>query len=107
MEARIPTHLWVEAKIRELSAQGIGVYVLHKGERNDGQILLKLLRGQGECRLLTRQRNWDGDLEWVNAQKEEMIAENDADSVIKRSINRDPDLWVIEIGPFDIKGIFI
>ena len=41
-ETRMPTHVLVEAKVRELSAQGIGVYVLNKGERMGGMILQKI-----------------------------------------------------------------
>ncbi len=97
IEPRMPTHLWVEAKIRELSSRNIGVYVTHKGERNDGIVLLKLANLKGECKLITQQRNFDDVLEWVNALGAEIITEQKADEYIKRSIARDPDQWVIEV----------
>lgn len=97
IEPRMPTHLWVEAKITELSFQNIGVYVTHKGELNDGIVLLKLSNLKGQCKLLTQQRNFDGVLEWVNVFDEEIIPEQKADEYTARSINRDPDQWVIEI----------
>ena len=93
----MPTHLWVEAKIRELSSQNIGVYVAHKGERNDGIVVLKLANLQGECKLLTQQRNLDGVLEWINVFAEDIITEQKADEYIQRSVSRDPDQWVIEV----------
>ena len=96
-DTRMPTHLWVEGKIRELSSQGIGVYVLNKGERMGGLLLLKLIDCSGQCQLLTQQRNLDGVLEWINALKKSVLDEVQADEYIKRSIDRDPDLWVIEI----------
>lgn len=96
-DTRMPTHLWVEGKIRELSSQGIGVYVLNKGEKMGGLLLLKLIEGVGQCQLLTQQRNLDGVLEWRDALKESVLDEVKADEYIKRSIDRDPDLWVIEI----------
>lgn len=105
-ETRMPTHLWVEAKIRELSSKNIGVYVTHKGERHDGIVLLKLANLKGECKLLTQQRNFDGVLEWVNVFADEIITEQKADEYITRSISRDPDQWVIEVesidNPFEI-----
>lgn len=94
---RMPTHLWVEAKIRELSSQCIGVYVIQKGERNNGTVLLKISNMKGQCKLLVQQRNLDGDLEWVNALSTEVIEEVKADEYVKRSISRDPDQWVIEV----------
>ena len=107
-EPRTPTHVWVEAKIRELTAQGIGVYVTHKGEKMGGLVLLKLTNPQArECKLLTQQRNFDGVLEWINVFKEEIITEQKADEYIARSIGRDPDLWVIEVEQEEMLNPFI
>lgn len=94
---RIATHLIIEAKIRELSAQGVGVYVIHRGEKMDGLILLKLSDTAGQCKLLTQQRNLDGVLGWVNIFNEEIIDEQKGDEYIARAMSRDPDLWVVEI----------
>ena len=97
-EPRTPTHIWVEAKIRELSAQGVGVYLTHKGEKMGGLVLLKIVNTQArECKLLTQQRDLDGVLGWVNVFTEEIIDEQKADEYINRSVERDPDLWVIEV----------
>ena len=97
MTTRTPTHLWLEAKIRDLSTQGIGVYVTHRGEKNDGLVTLKLSDCQGQCKLLTQQRNLDGVMEWVNVYEDEVTEEKRADEYIARAISRDPDLWVVEI----------
>jgi len=103
----MPTHLWVEAKIRELSAQAIGIYVLHKGEKMDGLVLLKLNNLAGACKLLTQQRDLDGVLGWVNVFQEEIIDEKRADEYIARSLSRDPDQWVIEIETGDMANPFM
>lgn len=97
-EPRMPTHLWVEGKIRELSANGVGVYVLHKGERMNGLLLLKIhSETSGYFQLLTQQRNLDGNLEWISVFSENDAKEEQVDAYIERSIDRDPDLWVIEV----------
>lgn len=103
---RTPTHIWLDAKIRELSAVGAGIYVVHKGEKMDGLVLLKLSSTQGECKLLIQQRNIDGAMEWVNVFKEEIILELKADEYITRSISRDPDLWVVEVEGREMKNSF-
>lgn len=106
-EPRTPTHIWVEAKIRELSAQGVGVYVTHKGERMGGLVLLKLSNPQGrECKLLTQQRNLEGVLEWVNVFTDEIISEQKADEYITRSVARDPDLYVLEVEHSNLRNPF-
>ena len=104
--ARIPTHLMIEAKIRELSAQGVGVYIAHRGEKMDGLILLKLSDMAGQCKLLTRQRNLDGVLGWVNVFKQEIIEEQKADEYTARALSRDPDLWVIEVDAKQMENPF-
>lgn len=97
MESRLPTYLWLDAKIRELSAQGIGVYVAQRGDKAGGLVLLKIADMAGQCRLLTQQRNIDGDLLWMAALKDDISDEKSADDYIARAKNRDPDLWVIEV----------
>lgn len=106
-EPRTPTHIWVEAKIRELSAQGIGVYVTQKGEKMGGLVLLKLSDMKGQCKLLTQQRDLDGVLGWVNVFETEVIEEKRADEYITRANARDPDQWVLEIENAEMANPFI
>ena len=105
---RTPTHIWLDAKIRELSSQGIGIYVTHKGEKMSGLVLLKLVASPQECKLLTQQRNFETDaLDWVNVFQENIIEEKRADEYIHRSISRDPDLWVMEIEGKEMTNPFL
>lgn len=96
-EPRTPTHIWLEAKIRELSTSGVGIYVTHKGEKMSGLVLLKLSNLEGSCKLQTQQRGLDGVMGWVNVFENDVIEEKRAEDYIARSIDRDPDLWVLEI----------
>lgn len=105
---RLPTAVWVEAVLANVTAQGLYYYIPNRGDQSTGLILLKLNALSGSCRLLTQQRNFDGDLVWVNALPDEAPNEQDADAYIERAIKYDPDLWVIEIedpemvNPFDV-----
>ncbi len=104
---RIPTHVWLEAKIRELGASGQGVYVLQRGEKNDGQVLLKLSDCRGQARLLIRQRDlMTNELQWMNALVDETMPEQKADDYISRARGRDPDLWVIEVEDQEMNNPF-
>ncbi len=94
---RIPTYLTVEAKIREVSSCGLAAYIAHRGEKMGGLILLKLSDMAGQSKLLTQQRDLEGVLGWIDVFQEEIIEEKKADEYIARAINRDPDLWVVEI----------
>ena len=105
---QLPTALWVEAVLKPLNDRGIFYYITNKGNHSSGVIMLKLNGLAKGCKLLIQQRDLDGDMGWVDALNKEQVEEKDADEYIRRSIDRDPDLWVIEIedqemeNPFDI-----
>lgn len=103
-EKRIPTHLWVEAELRRLSGNGIGVYVAAKGDLAGGMVLQKISDMGGQCRLLIQQRDLLGRLVWINALQDDVVDESEADAYIKRTSARDPDLWVVEIEDRQMKN---
>lgn len=105
-EGRLPTALWVEAVLASVSAKGLYYYIPSRGDHSTGLILLKLNSLQGPCRLLTQQRNFDGELVWVNALQDDNPSEQDADAYIERAIKYDPDLWVIEIEDQEMNNPF-
>lgn len=96
-EARIPTHLWVEAEVRRLSGEGLGVYITARGDKMGGIVLQKISDLSGNCRLRGQQRDLLGKLVWIDVLQDEIVPESEADAYIKRAIERDPDLWVVEI----------
>lgn len=95
---RLPTGLRVEATLQGLTLKGTPFYYAQKGNHASGLVMLKLSNMRGICKLITEQRNFMTDkIEWINALNQEEIEERAADDYIKRSIENDPDLWVIEI----------
>lgn len=96
-ETRIPTHLWVEAEVRRLSGQGLGVYVAARGDKAGGMVIQKISDMGGNCRLRGQQRDLLGQLVWIDILQDEIVPESEADAYIKRAVGRDPDLWVVEI----------
>jgi hypothetical protein len=94
---RIPTDLWVKAHLRRCHAEGIFAVVAHKGDPTGGFVVLKLNMLERGCRVLTQTRDLDGTLAWMPALKGELVAEAEADAYIRRAVQRDPDLWAIEI----------
>ena len=93
----LPTHLLIDATLQTLSERGVFYYVLQRGEKGSGVILLKVSDRTGRCRLVMQQRDLEGEMQWMAALAEEQVNEADADAYIQRSVSRDPDLWVIEI----------
>ncbi len=105
-QTRLPTHVWVEAEIRRLSGLGMGVYVAARGDKMGGMVLQKVSNLKGQCRLMGLQRDLLGKLVWINALQDEVVEEREADAYIKRAVDRDPDLWVVEIEDRDMRALF-
>ncbi len=96
----LPTQLYIDAHLRRLTGQGVPYYISHRGNAAGGVILLKIvniLEGW-HVRLLLRQRDiMSGELGWMRVFTDRDVEESEADAYIRRAVDRDPDLWVIEI----------
>lgn len=97
MEERLPTHLFVQSHLWRCNAAGIPVYVLRKGDRDGGLILLKISLPFQGSHLFTQGRDLSGKLGWMPAAGGALMAEDEATAFIDRHVARDPDLWVIEV----------
>jgi hypothetical protein len=102
MDNRLPTHLWVEAKIRECSGKNIPVYVLHRGNKTGGLVLVKSTDCKGQAKLYSQQRDLDGELGWY----EQDLTESAADEYIRQERSFDTDLWVIEVEDAEMANPF-
>lgn len=106
-EGRLPTALMIEACLKPLAGMGLYHYIENKGDRDSGLILLKLNNLAGQCRVLVQQRDFMTDtLVWASPLAQEVVATVEADAYSKRAIDRDPDLWVIEIEDRDMNNPF-
>ncbi len=76
---------------------GVGVYVLNRGDKTGGLVLQKVSNTTGDCRLMMQQRDLYGVMIWTDALGAAIVTEIEADAYVKRAIDRDPDLWVVEI----------
>ncbi len=95
---RIPTGLIVEGQLRRLSGESIPAYVVNRGAYAAGLIVVKINTIEEGCMVLVQQRDLDGELGWMSALGgENTVVESEADAYIARAIDRDPDLWVIEV----------
>jgi hypothetical protein len=96
-EARLKSKLSVMAAIRLAQSLGLNAVIARKGDEDAGAILLKQnLLGAG-FRVLTQVRSVEGKLGWMAGTGEEPVEEQAADAYIARQIDRDWDIWVVEI----------
>lgn len=96
-DALLPTALWVDAHIRQCTANAIPVYILKRGAYASGTLMLKICAFSNGIQLLSQMRDIDGKMGWMDVFDGKMVEESEVDAYIQRAIDRDPDLWVIEI----------
>ena len=109
--SKIKASLWVQAQIRLCDLNFIPIMVRQKGDPDCGAILLKLDRGKTGCCVLLQVRGLDGKPGWMYGCGTKLIGDIEAEYYIKRQIDRDPDLWVVEIedpkGRYELDGDII
>jgi hypothetical protein len=103
---RLPTSLWIEIHLRHLTTAGIPYYIHNKGAPASGTVLVKLNNRENGCVVLQQQRDLSGELGWIKLFKGQVVAEKEADAYITRAVERDPDVWAIEIEDKDLKNPF-
>lgn len=92
---RLTSEIWVSAYLKRLQLVEIPAFVVQRGDKTAGAVLVKLntLDGQACC----YQRSFDlmtGDRAWV------VLAEGpeaEVDASINKQCSFDPDIWVIEV----------
>jgi hypothetical protein len=106
MEPRLKTKVQVMAAVRLCSLHAIPIVIARRGDEDAGTILIKLNQLERGFTVLTQTRTALGDLAWLRATGEAPVDEKAADAYITRQVQRDPDLWVVEIEDREGRQIF-
>ena len=94
MPREIAAHIWVSALLRRASGAGAFATIVHRGDEDRGDVLVKVMRGRDEARLYAPAFNPEGPSEFERLAAED---EPGVDALIARRRASDRDLWVIEI----------
>lgn len=94
MPREIPAHLWVSALLRRATSAGAFATIVHRGDEERGDVLVKVTRARGEARLYAPAFNPDGPAMFERLAGED---EQAVDEAIRKRLGRDRDLWVVEI----------
>ena len=96
-EVRLKAQLRIQAALRVCATRGIMATVARHGDDDAGVILVKQnLMGAG-FRVFSPVRDAAGALAWMAGTGADPVEEKAADAYIARQVERDYDLWVIEI----------
>jgi hypothetical protein len=94
MPREIPSSLWVSALLRRAGLAGAFAVIVHRGDEDRGDVLVKVTRARGEAALYAPAFNPDGPAEFERLKAED---ERGVDELIGKRLKMDRDLWVVEI----------
>ncbi|MGB3624526.1 MAG: DUF1491 family protein [Henriciella sp.] len=97
-EERLPSWLWVDALIRRAQSAGASCFVLQKGDRERGDVLIKVADLKGGARAYVPRTSMEGMRIFSDVRLQGIgDSESDIDAYVGRARQRDSDLWVLEI----------
>ena len=80
---------------------GLMSVVVRKGDEDSGAILIKVNRGALGFQVFSQVRDSQSRLAWLCSTGAEPVAEAEADRIIAKAVDRDWDVWVVEIEDAD------
>ncbi|QYI99907.1 DUF1491 family protein [Thalassovita mediterranea] len=97
-EERLPTWLWVDALVRRVQVAGASCFILQKGDRERGDVIVKVADLKGGARVYVPRTSMEGTRIFSDVRLQGVgESEAEADDYVRRARSRDSDLWVIEI----------
>ena len=96
MSLRLKSELYVQSLVRRVQAAMGAAYVLRRGDKDAGGIYVRVNRLDGTAGVLNMFTDMDG------AQSFRVVLpvdsdEAESDALIEREMQRDPDIWVVDI----------
>ncbi len=102
----LATHMLVSAALQFCQNRGEGAYVLRRGDRTAGAILLRHSHRDGTSTLYVRRYAMEGGMVWEATTPDAApLPDADADDYIGKRAKTDPDLWAIELETTDIAAV--
>lgn len=101
----LATHMRVSAALQRCHARGEGAYVIRKGDRTAGALLIRHVLPGRTCTLYARRYTMENEAEWQAVSGDDPVPDAAADRTVERRIASDPDLWVIEVETRDIAAL--
>lgn len=103
-EERLPTWLWVDALVRRVQVAGASCFILQKGDRERGDVIVKVADLKGGGRVYVPRTSMEGTRIFSDVRLQGVgESEAEADDYVRRARSRDSDLWVIEIEDREVR----
>jgi len=94
---RLKTSLWVEAHVRQCFLADMPAFIVAKGDKERGGVILKVNRFKDGIQLFEQTLDFDGKKMWRSIGEYDFDKEAAADELLKKKRGFDTDLWIVEI----------
>ena len=101
----LATHMRVSALLQLCHGRGEGAYVMRKGDRMAGALLIRQNHMDGTSTLYARRYTMENEAEWQPVNGDTPLPDAEADTTIEKRAANDPDLWVIEVEARDMEAL--
>ncbi|TXG81836.1 MAG: DUF1491 family protein [Sphingomonadales bacterium] len=105
MVPRLNSKTWVQAVLRRSMGLGVMATVLHHGDDSAGSVLVLAMDSERRAKIFSATTLPGGARAWLAISGENLVSEADAMTQINRHLDRDPDLWVLEIETQNVQSI--
>ncbi len=95
-EDRISTQFYVNLVTRRAAQEGVTIVVAKSGDDYCGIIILKINLLNGRARVLS-ETYIDDKIAWMPLTSEDTIDDREAESLLARQAEFDPDCWIVEV----------
>lgn len=97
-EERLPTKVWIDALVRRVQVAGASAFILQRGDESRGDVLIKVSELNGTARAYVPRTSMEGTRIFVDLESQGVGPdEAGVDEYLRRTADRDRDLWVVEI----------
>ncbi|MEO0413050.1 MAG: DUF1491 family protein [Pseudomonadota bacterium] len=97
MEPRLPTQLWVKARLALWNQQGYPAVLRRRGDDHGGTIIICVDRCNGTSILLGQRRDFSGAIQWAALGSGEAMAAIEETEYLERATKIDRDIWVLGV----------
>ena len=100
---RITTEFWVSILRKRLENHAIPIFIIQKGEKRAGAIIIRISNRFGKSKLLVQAPSLDGERRWVELMER---SDPEIEETLQKQKEFDADLWIIEIEAINSISIF-
>lgn len=94
---RVTSEFWVSALRKSLDSYGIPIFVIQRGDKRAGAIIIRISDLRGRSKVFTQAPSMDGVRQWVELANG---PDTEIEKVLQKQKEFDGDVWIIEVEEF-------